>query len=185
MRLARTARRKGEGGIAFLVIILLILGGIAWWLYSTRQNAEKGIRTFAAEFTKRTVVNHDGRYLNLYLSPGAQAQYLPSWRDRLIERLREFGVPAEPIQIDGDVSFTSQFFDPHGLFRAQLKYPTTSAQLELGISRGMTMWQVDTVDLTWTPPPVPTPTPGVGPEASPTPTPTPTPEPKVKRKRRN
>jgi hypothetical protein len=183
MRLARTARIKGEGGIALLVIVLLLLGGIVWWLYSSRQDAEKNARIFAVEVAKRVAVNYDEKYLHVKLSPEAQVQFLKSARDRLIDRLREFGVPAQPIELQGDVAFTSYFFDPHATFRAQLKYPTTSAELELSVSRGMTVWQVDTINLIWIPPPVPTPTPGVAPVATPTPTPTPTPEPKAKRKR--
>lgn len=182
MRLARTARIKGEGSAALVVIVLLILGGIVWWLYSSRQDAQKNVRNFAAEVARQTAVNLDPKFINLHLSSAAQGQYLPSWRDRLIDRLRGFGVPAQPIEIEGDVSFTSYFFDPHGLFRAQLKYPTSSAQLELGISRGMTMWQIDTIDLIWTPPPAPPPEPAQ--VAAPTPTPTPVPEQKPKRKRR-
>jgi hypothetical protein len=166
-----------------LVILLLILGGIAWWLYSSRQDAQKNVRAFAAEVTKRTTVDLDLKFLNLHLSAPAQGQYLMSWRDRLVDRLRGFGVPAQPIDIQGDVTFTSYFFDPHGVFRAELKYPTTSARLELGISRGMTMWQIDTIDLIWIPPPEPTP--GPTPVVTPTPTPTPTPEQKPRRKRRN
>ncbi len=184
MRLGRTARIKGEGAGPILVILVLILGGIAWWLYSSRQDAQKTVRTFATEITKRTAVNYDGQYLNLHLSPAAQGQYLVSWRERLLARLREFGVPEQPIDIQGDVAFTSYFFDPHGLFKAQLKYPTMTAQLEMGISRGMTNWQLDSIDLTWTPPPAPSPAPTPMVMATPTPTPTPEPEHKSRRKRR-
>ena len=184
MRLSRTARIKGEGGVALLVIVLLLLAGIVWWLYSSRQDAEKNARIFANEVVKRVAVNYDEKYLHVKLSPEAQVQYLKSWRDRMIDRLREFGVPAQPIDMQGDVAFTSYFFDPHGTFHAQLKYPNATARLELDISRGMTVWQVDTINLTWDVPPVPTPTPGVAPIATPTPTPTPTPEPKQRRKRR-
>lgn len=181
MRLARTARIKGEGGVALLVIVLLLLGGIVWWLYSARQDAGKNARIFASEVTKRVAISYDEKYLHIHLSPEAQIQYLKSWRDRLLDRLRELGVPAQPIDVQGDVAFTSYFFDPHGTFRAQLKYPTTSAQLDLGVSRGMTVWQVDTINLTWDPPPTPTPAPS--PVVTPTPTPTPAPEQKPKRKR--
>jgi len=186
MRLSRKARIKGEGGVALLVIVLLLLGGIVWWLYSSRQDAEKNARIFANEVVTKVAVNYDEKYLHIHLSPEAQVQYLKSWRDRLIDHLREFGVPAQPIDLQGDVGFTSYFFDPHGLFTAKLKYPAMSAQFEVGVSRGMTVWQVDTINVTWEPPPVPTPTPGVGPVATPTPTPTPTPppEPASKRKRR-
>src|SRR4249920_2577443 len=127
MRLARAARIKGEGGVALLVIVLLLLGGIVWWLYSSRQDAEKNARIFATEVAKRVAVNYDEKYLHVHLSPEAQIQYLKSWRDRLMDRLRELGVPAQPIGLTGDVTFTSYFFDPRGTFRAELKYPTMSA----------------------------------------------------------
>jgi hypothetical protein len=185
MRLARTARIKGEGAIALLVIVLLLLGGIVWWLYSSRADSEKSARVFANEVVQRVTMTYDEKYLHVHLGPDAQVQYLQSWRDRLMDHLRELGVPAQPIDMEGDVTFTSYFFDPRGTFRAHLKYPATSAELELGVSRGMTVWQVDTINLTWNPLPVPTPTPGVAPVATPTPTPvpTPTPEPKSRRKR--
>jgi hypothetical protein len=178
MRLARAARIKGEGGVALLVIVLLLLSGIVWWLYSSRQDAEKNARIFATEVTKRIAINYDEKFLHVHLSSEAQITYLKSWRDRLLDRLRELGVPAQPIDVQGDVVFTSYFFDPKGTFRAQLNYPTTSAQLDLGISRGMTVWQVDMINLTWNPPPTPTPAP------SPVLTPTPTPEQKPKRKQK-
>ena len=108
---------------------------------------------FAREMVKRLAVNYDTKYLHLHLSPEAQVTYIPSWRDRLVERLREFGVPAEPIEVTGQVRFSSHFFDPHGSFQARLIYPKTSASLELEISRGMTAWQVTAINLVWNPPP--------------------------------
>ena len=184
MRLARTARIKGEGGLALLVIVLLILGGIVWWLYSSRQDAEKNARIFAAEVAKRVAVNYDEKYLHVHLSPDAQKTYLRSSRDRLLDRLREFGVLTQPIEVTGNVVFTSYFFDPHGTFQAELKYPATTAKLELDISRGMTVWQVDSINLSGMPPPAaaPAPTPEV--LSTPTPTPAPPEEKSTRRKRR-
>ena len=185
MKIARTAGRRGEGGIGFLVIVGVLILGIVWWLYSSRQDAEKKSRAFAAEVATRVAVNFDEKYLHVKLSPEAQVNYLQSWRERLIARLRELGVPAQPVAVTGSVAFSSQFFDPHGTFRAELKYPTTSAFLDLEVSRGMTVWQVDKIDLTWTPPPTPTPAPVLA--ATPTPTPTPAPPPpqeKQKKKRK-
>jgi hypothetical protein len=184
MKLTRTATIKGEGAIGLLVIVLLLLGGIVWWLYSARGDAARDARHFAGEMVQSLAVKYDGGPLRVHLSPEAQNQYIKSWQDRLVDHLRELGVPEQPIALTGDVTFTSYFFDPRGMFRAELKYPTTSAQLELGISRGMTMWQVDMINLTWNPPPAPTPSPTPVAVPSPTPTPTPTPEPEQKQKRR-
>ncbi|HEY2615383.1 MAG TPA: hypothetical protein VGI42_06710 [Chthoniobacterales bacterium] len=182
MKLARTGRIKGEGGIALLVIVLLLLGGIVWWLYSSRRDAERNGRAFANDVIKRVALNYDEKYLHVHLSPEAQVSYLKSWRDRLIDRLRELGTPAQPIELTGSMYFSSYFFDPKGTFRAELKYPTTSAYMDLGISRGMTVWRVDMINLTWTPPPTPTPTPTPTPVATPTPTPAPELKSKPKRK---
>ena len=184
MRLSRTARIKGEGGAALLVIILLLLGGIVWWLYSSRQDAERNARIFATEVAKRVAIDFDEKFLHVHLSPDAQKTYLRSQRDRLLDRLHEFGTLTQPIEVQGNVVFTSYFFDPHGQFQAQLKYPAATAQLDLDISRGMTVWQVDAINLTGTlPPPVATPAPS--PMASPTPTPTPEPPQQRSRRKRN
>ena len=184
MRLARRARIKGEGGIALLVIVLLILGGIVWYLFASRRDSEKGARLFAAEVARRVAINYDEKYLHVNLSPDGQKTYLKSARDRLIERLRALGVPSQPIEVQGDVTFTSHFFEPRGTLSAQLKYPTTTAQLELNISRGMTVWQIDAINLPWTPAQTSTPAPASLVMASPTPTPIPTPEPRTKAKRK-
>jgi hypothetical protein len=182
MRLARTARIKGEGAVGLLVIVLLLAGGIVWWLYSSRQDAQQSARSFATEIAKRVAVDYDEKFLHVHLSPDAQKTYLRSARDRLLERLREFGTVTQPIEVQGDVVFTRYFFDPHGQFHAQLKYPAASAQLDLDISRGMTVWQVDAITLTGTPPTAATPAPA--PVASPTPTPTPEPAQQSRRKRK-
>ncbi len=183
MRLARAARIRGEGAIALLVIMLLILGGIVWWLYSSRAAAEKNARLFAAEVARRVAVNYDEKYLHVNLSPDGQKVYLRSARDRLLERLRALGVPAQPIEIQGDVMFTSYFFEPRGAFHAQLKYPTTSAQLDLDISSGMAVWRIDAINLPWTPAETAATAPAPVVVASPTPTPTPAPQQRSRRKR--
>jgi hypothetical protein len=180
MKLTRKARIKGEGGLLLLLIVLLIIAGIVWWLYSSRSKDEQNARAFAAEVVKRVAVDYDEKFLHIHMSPDAQVQFLKSWRDRLMDQLRSYGVPAQPLDVQGEVEFNSYFFEPHGTFRAQLKYPTTSAQLEVNVSRGMAVWQVDSVNVIWTPPPGGTPTPS----PSPVPTPSPTPQQKLKRKAR-
>jgi hypothetical protein len=164
------------------VIVLLLLGGIVWWLNSSRQDAQKNARIFVTEVAKRVAINYDEKYLHVHLSPDAQKTYLRSSRDRLLDRLREFGALTQPIEVQGDVVFTSYFFDPHGQFHALLKYPAGPAQLDIDISRGMTVWQVDAISLSAVPPVAATPAPAPV-AASPTPTPTPEPAQRSKRKR--
>ena len=181
MKLARHVRIRAEGGLALWIIVAALVGGALWFLYSSRKDGQRNATTFANEMTQRVAVNYDEKYLHVHLSPQAQTKYLQSWRDRMLQNLKSFGSVKQPIPVTGDVQFSSYFFEPRGTFRAELVYPTMTAYLEMFVTRGMTVWQVDDINLTWTPPPTPTPAPT--PEVAPSPTPSPTPEPQKRKKR--
>jgi hypothetical protein len=186
MKRGRNSNRKGEGGLALWIIVAALVGGALWFLYSSRRDGEKNARAFAAEVAQRVAVNYDDKYLHVHLSPEAQVKFLASYRERLLQNLRSFGPVKQPIPIKGDVRFSSGFFEPVGTFRAELVYPNMTAALDLLISRGMTVWQINEINLTWTPPPTPTPSPTPTPAFSPSPTPSPTPEEKAApRRKRN
>jgi hypothetical protein len=184
MKLSRKTHIRAEGGLALWIIVAALILGALWFLFSSRRDGDKKARAFADEVTQRVAVNYDEKYLHVHLSPEAQRKYLQSWRDRMLENVRSFGPVKQPIPVKGDVLFSSYFFEPVGTFRAELVYPTMTAYLDLVISRGMTVWQVNDINLTWTPPPAPTPSPTPEMTPSPTPSPTPTPEQKQRRKKR-
>ena len=161
------------------IIVLALVGGALWFLYSSRKDGDKNARAFANEVAQKVAVNYDEKYLHVHLSPEAQVKYLQSWRDRMLQNLRSFGPVKQPIPVKGDVQFSSYFFEPMGTFRVELVYPTMTAYLDMVITRGMTVWQVNEINLSWNPPPTPTP----APTPVMTPTPSPTPEPKQRRKR--
>jgi hypothetical protein len=180
VKLTPHSRIKAEG-LAIWLILLAILGGAVWLLYSSRADSEKNARIFANDVAQKVVLNYDEKYLDQRLSPHARNNYSVVWRARMMRYLREFGPLSKPIETKGDVHFTSQFFEPRGSFRSELTYPTQTAFFELTVSKGMTTWQVDDLNLVWNPPPAPTPTPS--PAMTPSPTPSPTPAQKPRRKR--
>ena len=183
MRRGHNSHRKGEGGLAIWIILLALLAGALWFLYSSRAEAERKMREFAGQVVQTMAVNYDVRFLNNHMTAQAQASYIPSFRDRMIGFLKGFGPMSKPIETKGSVHFSSVFFDPQGTFQSVLTYPTMTATMNVTVIRGMNNWQVDQIELTWTPPPTPTPSPT--PQMTPSPTPSPTPEPKPqKRKKR-
>ena len=182
MKRARNSHRKGEGGLVLWIILLALLGGIAWFLYSARNEAERDMRNFAGQVAQTMAVNYDVRFLNNHMTPQAQINHIPSWRDRMVGYLKSFGPMSKPMETKGQVHFNSVFFDPSGTFETVLTYPTMTASLNLTIVRAMNNWQVDQIDLVWTPPP--TPTPGATPSVTPTATPTPAPEQQQQRRKR-
>jgi hypothetical protein len=174
VKLAQHSRIKAEG-LGIWIIVLAIVGGAVWFIYSSRSDGQKNGRAFANEVIQKVVVEYDEKYLDQRLSTAARAQYLPMWRTRMMQYLKGFGPLTKPPETKGDVTFTSHFYDPRGNFRSDLTYANSTAYLELNVSKG-TRWQVDEINLVWTPPPAPTPTPSPVIAASPTPTPTPTPQ---------
>jgi hypothetical protein len=176
MKRARHSHCTGEG-LAIWIIVLAILAGGAWFVYSSHDDSVRGAHAFAEEVTQKVTADFDDHYLLVHLNPENQAAHLPAWRERLFRSLRGFGPMTKPPQITGDVRFTSYFFDPRGTFRVDLSYAAMPVHLDLELSKGTQSWRIDEINLVWDPPraPAPSPTPAIAP--SPTPSPTPTPEP--------
>ena len=187
MKRARHARIRGEGGFGIWIIVVFIVAGIVWYVYSSRGDSVKEGRMFAEEVSKKIAIDFDDRYLLTHLNRENQAANLPAWRERLFRSLRSFGPMTKPMEITGDISFTSKFFDPHGTYQTALTYATMPARLDLSISKAPTGWRIDEINLVWTPP-SPTPAPVAmmtpTPTPSPSPSPSPTPEQKQRRKKR-
>src|ERR1700704_954584 len=147
MKRARNSQRKGEGGLAIWIILLALLAGAAWFLYSSRKEADRKTREFANQVVQTMAVNYDVRFLNNHMTPQAQASYIPSWRDRMVGFLKGFGPMSKPIETKGDVQFASVFFDPRGSFQSLLTYPTMTATLKLTVIRGMKTWPVEEIGI--------------------------------------
>jgi len=134
-------------------IILAIVGGILWYLHSTKTGTERdGIR-YGHEIIDRLVVKHDRSVLDNDLAPQAKMEMPPSQRDYLIQRFTQFGVPEQPIQIEDNVSFDTSFFglisaNPHGIFTAHLNYPGQGITLQLATSQGATKWLIENITMT-------------------------------------
>jgi hypothetical protein len=182
MKRARHSNCKGEGGLVIWIIVLAIIAGAVWFLYSSRKDSDKSGHVFAAEVARKLAVDYDERYLIQHLNPENQAARLPMWRERLFKNLRSFGPLAKPVETTGDIQFTSQFYDPHGTFRSELIYSALTAHFDLSISKGQNGWRIDELNLVWNPPPALSPS--ATPVLAPTPTPSPTPDAKQKRKKR-
>jgi hypothetical protein len=133
--------------IVVLIVLIVLIGGGLWYLYSNKRNLEVDCRAFGKEAVERLAVNHDSNFLNERLSPQARYDYPPSQQLYIISKLAELGTPAQPIAIEGTVTFESHFFEPRGYFIAKLNYPTRPATLEIGTSHPASRWQLDRITL--------------------------------------
>lgn len=147
MKLTTRSKMSGEG-LALVIIVLAVVGGILWYLYSTKASTDRDARRYGHEVVNRLAVKHDRALLDQDLAPQAKMENPPSQRDYLIQRFAQFGVPAQPIEIDDNVTFDSYFFSPHGFFTAHLNYPGQPVTLQVAISQGDTKWLIENITFT-------------------------------------
>lgn len=168
----RACDRRSESAqtVVLVLIVVAILGGIAWWMYSARDQREAEAKQFARTVATRLAFDLDRKLLDRVIAPERVARYPPSYRDRIIDKLRGFGRPVASPEVSGDVFFTSGFFSPTGTFRADLQYPDMPAAIYLAVSQPKGWWQIDDINVSWDPPPLPEPPPSTAP-ASPSPSP--------------
>jgi hypothetical protein len=143
-------RKQGEG-LVLIIVIVAVLGGISWYLYSSRRNSEKEAWAYAREVAEHIALQRDARFIDLNLSSQAQVEIPPSFRERILTKLGELGIPDKRINLTGKVTFSSYLFEPHGSFRAEVNTPMTPVYLDMSISPSHGPWQIDALNLTWNP----------------------------------
>ena len=135
---------KSSGQILVVLIILLGLIGVGvWWLFSSKEAMAKEGRDFGKEAIERILVKHDLAFLSSRLSPAARLENPPSMQQEFMSEIEKLGPPVSPPQVQGDIQFQSQFFEPTGNFTARVNYPARGAQLSINISHPVGRWQID------------------------------------------
>ncbi len=139
-------RLRSSGQVVVILVIVLVLLGIGyWWLNSTKQEMAKGGKEFANEAAQKIVVQHDINFFGSHLSPQARMNFPVSAQQEFMNDIVQMGSPVGAIDLQGQMEFTSQFFEPHGAFHARINYPARYADFDLSISHPVGRWQIDTI----------------------------------------
>jgi hypothetical protein len=142
-----SSKRKSSGQVVVLLIIVLaLLGGAWWWLNSNKENSAKEGRDFANEAIQKIAVQHDGNFFISRLSPKMRMAFAaPTAQQEFMNEIVKLGAPVRPVDVQGKIEFTSQFFEPHGSFHARIYYPARYADIDLTISHPVGRWQIDEI----------------------------------------
>ncbi len=166
--------RSNSSGQIFVVLIILIavIGAGAWWLFSNKETMAKEGRAFGREAVQRIFVQRDVNFFASHLSPQARMNFPVSAQQEFMNEIGRHGPPVGSVDVRGDITFQSQFFEPRGSFQARINYPAEYADVNLSISHPVGRWQID--DIAFMPQkqpgpgPAPAPAPAPAPEAPPT-----------------
>jgi hypothetical protein len=144
MKINPKSKSSGQMLVILGIVVVLLLIGY-WWLYSNRQTMAKSGKAFGQEAVQRIAVQHDLNFFGSHLSPEARLQFPPSAQQDLLTRIEKLGAPVGPVDVQGDVVFQSQFFEPHGNFHARINYAARGAEINVSISHPVGRWQIDDV----------------------------------------
>jgi hypothetical protein len=140
------SRSKSSGQILVILGIIVVLFFIGYWyLYSNKQTMAKEGTAFGKEAVQRIAVQRDLNFFASHLSPEARLQYPPSAQQDFMSRLEKLGAPVGPVDVQGEILFQSQFFEPHGNFHARINYAARAAEVNVSISHPVGRWQIDDV----------------------------------------
>ncbi|HEY2143521.1 MAG TPA: hypothetical protein VGH06_04145 [Candidatus Udaeobacter sp.] len=128
-----------------MVIVLVLLGIGYWWLNSTKQETAKEGKEFANEAVQKIVVQHDINFFGSHLSPQARMNLPVSAQQEFMNDIVQMGAPVGAVNLQGQIEFQSQFFEPQGNFHARINYPVKYADFDLTISHPVGRWQIDTI----------------------------------------
>ena len=138
------SRSKSSGQVIVILIIVLGLVGVGfWYLFSNKQEMAREGKQFARDAVQRIVIQRDMNFFNSHLSPQARMNFPQSAQQDFFAEIASMGAPAGAIDVQGDIEFNSQFFEPHGNFKARINYPARYADINLTISHPVGRWQID------------------------------------------
>jgi hypothetical protein len=145
-KLKMNSRSKSSGQvIVVLIIVLGLVGAGFWWLSSNKQEMAREGKEFAREAVQRIVIQRDMNFFASRLSPQARMNFPQSAQQDFFAEIAKPGAPVGPVDVEGNIEFQSQFFEPHGNFHARINYPARYADINLTVSHPVSRWQIDEI----------------------------------------
>ncbi len=149
----RRPSSRQAGNVGFIVIVLLILAGIGYFVWSSRNSTAADAQRFAREVIDRVAVQHDLKYLNSIIAPSARMEFTPGVADDEMQHFIALGKPEPGYNITGKVDFENYFFKPHGRMSAILTFPDRHVTISVDIVQPEGEWRIKGLYMTWEKPP--------------------------------
>jgi hypothetical protein len=147
------ARERGESGLVFLIILLLVIAAGFYFLYQMRRSSETEGRQFAREVIDRCAFQHDAAFLHSVVAGDRRAAVPPAMDQQFIDMLAKLGPPDRNYQVTGDLQFDNYVVSPHGTFKSILRFPDRYGTIYVTIARPSGIWLVTDYGITWERPP--------------------------------
>jgi hypothetical protein len=149
----RTKAIRAGGSVLFVVILVLVIGGIFLFLFHRRHTVEAEGREFARQVIEHCVFQHDVKYLHSVVASDRRLAIPPGKDDEFIETLARLGVPNRDYSITGKLQFEDYFFSPHGTYNSILRFPDRAGTFYVNVALPSGIWVVKDYGIIWEKPP--------------------------------
>jgi hypothetical protein len=154
MILPRKGRSCGDAGSVLLaIIVLLVLGGMFYFLYHLRRMSESEGRQFASQVIQRCAFQHDVKFLHSVVAADRRLAVSPGMDQQFIDTLAKLGAPSSNYTVTGELEFDNYFFSPHGTFKSILTFADRHGTFYVSVARPSGIWLVTDYGVSWEKPP--------------------------------
>jgi hypothetical protein len=152
-RISLPQHRQAGSIVLFVIILIAVIGGGWYALSNLRRSSEIEGQQFAREVIERVAVQHDGRYLHSIVPADRRIAFPPATEQGFIDGFTKLGAPDRNFALEGNLTFESYFFSPHGTFKTILTYPDRHATIFVNIAKPSGYWVLRDLAVTWERPP--------------------------------
>ena len=145
--------RQNGSALLFVIILIVVIAGGWYGLSTLRRNSEIEGKQFAREVIERVAVQHDGKYLHSIVAADRRIAFPPATEQGFIDGFTQLGAPNQNFSVDGNLTFESYFFSPHGTFKSILTYPDRHATILVTVGKPRGYWVLTDLAITWERPP--------------------------------
>jgi hypothetical protein len=151
--LKKPQSHESGSALLFVIILIVVIAGGWYGLSSLRRNSEIEGQQFAREIIERVAVGHDGKYLHSVVAADRRIAFPPATEQGFIDGFTKLGAPDPKYSVDGNLTFESHFFSPHGTFKSILTYPDRHATIFVTVAKPRGYWVLSDLAITWERPP--------------------------------
>jgi hypothetical protein len=150
----KAPQRKAEvGSFALAIILVLLIGGMFFFLYGKRRASESEGREFADNVIQHCAFGHDVNFLRSVVAENRRLAVPPAKDQEFIDILAKLGTPDRNYSLTGNLQFDNYFFSPQGVYKSILTFPDRHGTFFVSVARPGGTWLVEDYGIVWERPP--------------------------------
>jgi hypothetical protein len=144
---------RSTGSVLLAIVVVLVIGGMLFFLYNMRRTSESEGKQFARDVIQHCAFQHDVNFLHSVVAADRRLAVPPAMDQQFIDTLAKLGTPDRNYNVTGDLQFDNYFFSPRGTYKSILTFPDRHGTFFVNVVRPSGIWLVEDYGILWERPP--------------------------------